>query len=155
MTDLPLVAALYHVILEHFVRDGQAPHYLELGQELGLAPAPARQTLHDLMGLGLPNYLYPGTDLIVGFAPFSNLPNQYRVSVAGSQRWYAECGFEALAISWLFPGQEVAIACPCLDCGASIEVRMRDGALLALDPPTAVGHTALPPARWREDWGRT
>lgn len=42
---------------------------------------------------------------------------------------------------WLFPGREVRIDAPCLDCGEAIVVRMRDDEILEVDPTTTVGHT--------------
>jgi len=44
-------------------------------------------------------------------------------------------------VRWLFPGKEVRIDAPCLDCGEPIVVRMRDDEILEVDPPGAVGHT--------------
>lgn len=44
---------------------------------------------------------------------------------------------------WLFPGKEVRIDAPCLDCGEPIVVRMRDEELLEVDPPETVGHTVV------------
>ncbi len=73
----------------------------------------------------LPNWLHPDTDLIASFAPFSNLPTPYKVSVNGRSHTNAQCGLECLAISWLFPGQEIRIDSPCLDCGEPVMLRMR------------------------------
>ncbi len=42
---------------------------------------------------------------------------------------------------WLFPGQEVRIDAPCLDCGEPMFVRMRDDEILEADPPGIAGHT--------------
>ena len=39
-----------------------------------------------------------------------------------------------LAVSWLYPGKEVQIDCPCLDCGEPIQVRMRDGEITGSSP---------------------
>jgi hypothetical protein len=49
-----------------------------------------RQALHALIGIGLGGWLYPGTDLIVSMAPFHNLPNQYRITIDGHQKWFAQ-----------------------------------------------------------------
>jgi hypothetical protein len=43
-------------------------------------------------------------------------------------------------VTWLFPGATVRIDAPCLDCGESIRVEMRDGRLVTVDPPGVVGH---------------
>jgi hypothetical protein len=150
-----LLSRMYHAIMLGFVRDGRAPHYTNLAHQLGLGIEDARLTLHELIEMGLPTWLAPNTDYIASFAPFSGIPTQYLVAVDGQQRWYAQCGFESLAISWLFPGREVRIDCPCLDCGEGIHLRMRDGKVLAVDPPTVVGHVNLPAWRWRENWAHT
>jgi hypothetical protein len=153
--DMPTLARLYHALLTAFVRDGHAPHYTDLARRLGWPLEDGRLALHRLAGLGLPIWAHPGTDLLASCAPFSNLPTHYRVTVAGEQRWHAQCGLEALAISWLFPGRETRLDAPCLDCGAPLVVRMRDGALLAVDPPTVVGHVNLPLRHWRASWPAT
>ena len=150
-----LLADMYHAVIVGFVQNGRAPHYTELARGLGIRPDAARQAMHQLVNVGLPIWLHPSTDYIASFAPFSNIPTQYLVSVDGRQRWYAQCGFESLAISWLFPGKEVHVDCPCLDCGEALCLRMRDGQLLAVDPPAVVGHVNLPAWRWRENWALT
>ena len=155
MMEPQALARMYHAILTGFVRKGRAPHYTELARQLGLRPEEARQTLHQLVSMGLPTWLHPETDWIASFAPFSNIPTQYLVIVARQQRWYAQCGFESLAISWLWPGKDIRIDCPCLDCGEPMSIHMRDGNLLAVDPPTVVGHANLPAWRWRENWAST
>ncbi len=71
----------------------------------------------------------------------------------GEQRWYAQCGLESLAVSWVFPGREVRLDSFCLDCGESISFRMKDGEFLDLDPASMVGYTKLPVWRWRENYG--
>ena len=154
MTDAQL-ARVYHTIMRGFVRDGRAPHYTDLALALGVTVERARQLQQDLLALGGPHWAHPGTDLIVGFAPFSNLATPYRVTVGGEQRWYAECGLEALAVSWLFPGREVRIHARCLDCAEPLALRMRDGAVAEATPETMVAQTNLPPGRWAEDWGLT
>ena len=62
-------------------------------------------------------WLHPETDYIASFPPLNNLPTQYRISVRGEQRWFAQCGFEATSVTWLFPGETVRVDAPCLDCG--------------------------------------
>lgn len=154
-TNMTVLARLYHTILSAFVREGGAPHYTELARRLGWPLEETRLALHRLAGLGLPIWLHPGTDLVAGFAPFANLPTQYLVSVDGTGGWYGQCGLEALAISWLFPGREVRVEAVCLDCGEPLMVRMRDGALLEADPPTMVGHVNVPLRHWRDSWPAT
>ena len=80
-------------------------------------------------------WLHPETDYIASFPPLNSLPTQYRVTVRGEQNWFAQCGFEATSVTWLFPGETVRVDAPCLDCGDPVTVEMRDGRLTWVDPP--------------------
>jgi hypothetical protein len=91
-------ASLYQAVMKRFVVDGSAPHYVELAIDLGVHPGAALALLHEVTAMALPNWLHPDTDLIASFAPFSNLPTPYRVSVSGRPHSYAQCGLESLAI---------------------------------------------------------
>jgi hypothetical protein len=90
MADLKLLDRAFQSIMQRFVKTGRAPHYTELAANLGLSMEEGRQLLHDLMGAGHPAWLHPGTDYIVSFAPFNNLPTQYRVTIDGQQKWFAQ-----------------------------------------------------------------
>ena len=51
----------------------------------------ARKTLHELMSKGIPGlWMFPDTDYISSFAPLSNLPTQYRISIDGDQKWFGQ-----------------------------------------------------------------
>jgi hypothetical protein len=152
MAEPKLQAQMYHAILVSFVQTGRAPHYAELARSLDLRPEDSRRILHEIVDMRLPNWLVPDTDDIASFAPFSNVPNNYRISVDGEQRWYAQCGLEALAVSWLFPGREIRVDSACLDCAEPVGIHMRDGKLLSVEPRTVVGHVNLPVRRWRENY---
>jgi hypothetical protein len=149
------LARTYHFVMRSFVDSGRAPHYTDIALEFGIAPDSARALLRQLTSMRLPNWLVPGTDLIESFAPFSNIPNQYRVSVDGQQRWFAQCGLESLSLGHLFPGRTVDVATSCLDCGDPIEVTLRDTTLVRLEPSSAVAHSNVPLADWYADIGRT
>jgi hypothetical protein len=153
MSDMRLLARVYHLILAGFVRDGRAPHFTDLAVRLGVGVEEARRLQREtLAALGGPHWAHPGTDLIVGFSPFSNLPTPYLVSVDGDQRWYGQCGVESLAVSWLFPGREVRVDARCPDCAEPMTVRMRDGRVLEAAPETIVAHVNVPPFAPIEDW---
>jgi hypothetical protein len=91
MPDHQRLAGMCHAIQSGMTRTGRAPHYTELAAELGLAPEEAREALHDVFRAGVPGiWLYPNTDYVASFAPFSNLPTQYLISVEGEQKWYGQ-----------------------------------------------------------------
>ena len=99
MNDAAQLDQTYHFIMSVFVERGQAPHFTEIASKFAVSAEEGKQRLHDLMAARLPNWLFPETDLIASFAPFNNLPTQYRVSVEGEQRWFAQCGLESLAMT--------------------------------------------------------
>jgi hypothetical protein len=140
MADAALLDRAFHRIMLELVETGRAPHYAELARVLALPVDEGRQTLLAVMQAYPIGWLHPETDYIASFPPLNNLPTQYRVTVRGEQKWFAQCGFEATSVTWLFPGTTVRIDAPCLDCGEPVRVEMRDGRLLSVDPPGVVGH---------------
>lgn len=141
MAEAELLDRGYAAIMRRVVDTGQAQHFTELAAELDVDLATAKDVTHELVAL-TPGWTHPGTDLLASFPPFNMQPTQYRVSIDGAQRWYAQCGFEALAIRWLVPGQQVRIDAPCLCCGEPISVEMQDEELVSVQPAEAVGYTS-------------
>jgi len=90
MSDTKQLDEIYHVIMGSFVRTGKAPHYTEIARALSSSAEESRKLLHELMGIGIPAWLSPGTDTIASFTPFHNLPTQYRISVDGQQKWFGQ-----------------------------------------------------------------
>ena len=143
MADAALMDRGFHRIMRGLVETGSAPHYAELARALGLAVEEGRGLLRDLMQAYPIGWLHPETDYIASFPPLNSLPTQYRITVRGEQRWFAQCGFEATSATWLFPGETVQINAPCLDCGDPVTVEMRDGTITRVDPAGVVGHLAF------------
>jgi hypothetical protein len=90
MSDTEILDKTHHLILKRMVDTGQAPHYTELAAEFGVSPEEGRQILHKLFESGVYGWLYPGTDFIASYAPFNNQPTQFRVTVDGDQKWFAQ-----------------------------------------------------------------
>jgi hypothetical protein len=91
MTSPSLLDKTYNVIMKRMVKTGQAAHYTETAVELGIPVEEARKALRDLMDVGVPGiWLFPETDYVSSFAPFSNLPTQYRITVDGQQKWFGQ-----------------------------------------------------------------
>ena len=80
----------FQIIMKRMVETGQAPYYTELAAELGVSPEEGRKTLHELFFPGFPGWLFPNTDYVVSFAPFNNLPTQYRITIEGEQKWFGQ-----------------------------------------------------------------
>lgn len=81
---------IFQIIMKYLMETGQAPHYTEIAAETGGPVEEARSALHELFSPGFPGWLFPNTDYICSFPPFSNLPTQYRISIDGQQKWFAQ-----------------------------------------------------------------
>jgi hypothetical protein len=90
MGDSPMLDKTFEIIMRRMVETGQAPHYTEIARELGLSMEEGRQAIHKLFSAGIPGWLFPNTTLIASFAPFNNLPTQYRITVDGKQKWFGQ-----------------------------------------------------------------
>ncbi len=89
MTEPTLLDKTYSVIMKGFVETGQAPHYTEIAAELGVSPREGRQALRKLFSIrGFAGWLE--VDAVVSMAPFNNLPTQYRITIDGEQKWFAQ-----------------------------------------------------------------
>lgn len=90
MGDQVVLDRSFQFIMKRMVETGQAPHYTELAGELGLSMEEGRKALFGLFEAGIPGWLSPGTSLIESFAPFNNLPTQYRITIDGRQKWFGQ-----------------------------------------------------------------
>ena len=140
MADPRQLDQMFARVMRALVDTGRAPHYAELARAMGLGAAEGRTLLHELMQAYPIGWMHPETDYIASFPPLNNLPTQYRVSVNGEQKWFAQCGFEATSVTWLFPGETVRVDAPCLDCGDPATLEMRDGRITRVEPAGVVGH---------------
>ena len=78
----------FSFILKRMVKTGQAPFYAEIAAALVVSVEECRKALHDLLGAGIPGWVYPNTSYIVSFAPFNNLPTQYRITIGWQQKLF-------------------------------------------------------------------
>jgi len=91
MHDSSRLDQTFHIIIEHMIASGKAPHYTEIATELEVSPAEGRHAMHELFSTrGFPGWLYPKTDSIVSFPPFNNLPTHHRLTVDGVQKWFGQ-----------------------------------------------------------------
>ena len=80
----------YSFILKRMVKTGQAPFYTEIAAELGVSVEEGRKVLRDLFGAAIAVRLFPNTDYIASYPPFSNLPTQYRITIDQQQKWFGQ-----------------------------------------------------------------
>jgi len=90
MSEPSKLDQIFHIIMKRMAESGQAPHYTEIACELGIPIEEGRKALHDLFAAGVPGWLFPNTDYITSFAPFNNLPTQYRITIEGQQKWFGQ-----------------------------------------------------------------
>jgi len=133
MADVAVLDRTYDFILRRLVAESRAP-----------PPPPARADGRRPAELAASR---PRSDRVV--PPFNNLPTQYRLGVGGEWKWFAQCGLEALAACWAFPGRTVEIKAPCLHCGQPIEVAVRDGRIERAAPATTRFYVSVPVREWR------
>jgi uncharacterized protein YdbL (DUF1318 family) len=80
----------YTAVLAHFIKTGRAPHYTELAAKLGLRPEEARQAQRKAAEASIACWFVKDTDYVESWAPFSNVPTNYRVTINGEQKWYGQ-----------------------------------------------------------------
>jgi hypothetical protein len=90
MSEHSMLDKTFNIIMKRMVESGQAPHYTEIAAELDLSMEDGRKALHDLFSAGVSGWLFPDTDFITSFAPFNNLPTQYRITIDGQQKWFGQ-----------------------------------------------------------------
>ncbi len=90
MADTEKVQKAYTTILRHVVETGRVPHHTELALALGTTPDEAKELQEAAAAAAAGCWIAPDTDYIQSWAPFSNIPTQYLVSVDGIQKWYGQ-----------------------------------------------------------------
>ena len=91
MSEMNQLDKIFQIIMKRMMEKGQAPHYTEIAAKMDVPVEEGRKALHELYDLpGFPGWLFPNTDYIGSFPPFSNLPTQYRITIDGQQKWFAQ-----------------------------------------------------------------
>jgi hypothetical protein len=128
-----------------FVELGRAPSFHELADGLGRPledVGAGMRRLHDAHAV----VLAPKGESIRMANPFSAVPTPHRVRAAGRE-WYGNCAWDAFGILAALDvdGQ---VSSSCADCGAPVELEVRDRRLVDGDH---VFHVNVPAAHWWDD----
>jgi len=90
MEETSLIQRAYTAVLKQLIKTGRAPHYTELAATLGLRPEEARQVQRKAAESSVACWFVKETDYVESWAPFSNVPTQYLVTIEGEQKWYGQ-----------------------------------------------------------------
>ena len=123
---------------------GRPPRAAEAAREAGLAPRELRDAWRRLHGA---HALVLDEDGEIRIAhPFSAVPTVHRVEAAG-RSWYANCAWDSFGICAAL-GVDGRVVSSCPDCGAQIELDVRDG---RPDADETVVRLLVPAERWWDD----
>ena len=92
MSENSIVQKAYTAVLEYFIENGLAPHYVELADILDINIDEARVLVRDTAAAApiASSWLSHDTDYIESWAPFSNIPTHNKISIDGEQKWYGQ-----------------------------------------------------------------
>ena len=137
--------ALRNLTYGLFVELGRAPRVEEVAERAGTAEDDVLEgwsRLHGKHAVVL--------DALTGELrmanPFSAVPTAYRVH-ANERWWYANCAWDAFGIcAALHTDGRIETICP--DCGASLEIEVRDG---RSSDESLLFHCLVPASSWWDD----
>jgi Alkylmercury lyase len=138
-------------VYSSFVRDQHPRTPAEAAAELGLGEAEVTAAYHRLHAAHA-LVLRPGTTEIRMLNPFSPVETPHRVE-AGGRAWSANCAWDALGVPSALHAEEARVASECPDCGALLELELRDGQLV--HGADLLVHFVVPARRWWDDIGFT
>jgi hypothetical protein len=137
-------------IYETFVAEARPPAVPETAEALGISEDQAAEAYRRLAE-GHVIVLDPGTLDIWMANPLCARPTGFRVQTADGRRYFGTCAWDAPGVLAML-GNDGTVSTVCHDCDDPLTLEVRGG---ELQPVEAVGHFAVPAARWWEDIGFT
>ena len=128
---------------------GRVPQPPEIADALGRGPEEVREALKTLAA-GKVLILAPNDGNIWAANPFCAVPSGFKVDSRGKRYW-GICIWDALGIAAAL-GSDAVISAPCGDCGASMRLEVRGGALVHSE---GVVHFAISAHHWWDNVGFT
>ena len=121
---------------------GRVPQAPAIAKGLGRSESDVRAALKALAA-GKVLILAPNDGDIWSANPFCAVPSGFRVEAKGNRYW-GICIWDSLGIAAAL-GTDAMITAPCGDCGQTMHLEVRDGALAA---GSGVIHFAVPAREW-------
>ncbi len=147
MTPPPATAdrAVRWALYRRFAGSGRAPRIAEIAAAVGVTADEVRACYRRLAAERL-LVLEPDGESIRMAPPFSGVPTQHRVLVAG-RSYYANCAWDALGVVAALGGEGEVVS-RCEQSRAPLRIRVTAG---GPEPVPCVVHFAVPAARWWDD----
>jgi hypothetical protein len=137
-------------IYETFVAEARPPAVPETAEALGISEDRAAEAYRRLAE-GHVIVLDPGTLDIWMANPLSARPTGFRVRTADGRSYFGSCSWDGPGVLAML-GVDGTVSTVCHDCDEPLTLEVRGGELQPID---AVGHFAVPAAKWWEDIGYT
>jgi hypothetical protein len=136
------------LVFDHFLVHAAPPVVEEVMSAFALSRA---EVIEVLRGLEAARHiaLVKGTGRILMAFPFSGIATPFRVTVGGRD-YFANCAWDAIAFHTMLRAN-VRVDSFCHHCATPINLQLRDGAAVHVEPKEAIVYLALPPTRWWDD----
>jgi alkylmercury lyase len=141
-----LDAVVRRHILRELITSGAAPSVRDTARALGDSEVEVGDA-YERLAASRVIVLRPGTRDVLMAAPLSAVPTPHIVRLADGRSRYGNCIWDALGVLAMM-ASDGDVETLCHDCGAPLQLSVRDGALA---PSDAVVHFAVPAVRWWED----
>lgn len=139
------------LVYEHWCAHGRAPNLRDAHAATGFARERLIEAYREL-DLGLILTIQQDTQnvSILKCQPFSSYPSQVAVHLDGRFHCWAGCAMESVAISRMppFAGKELVLKSYCACCLATLDLTVRDGAVLNATPAAPLIHVSTSPREW-------
>ncbi len=126
-------------------KSGAVPSIAETATTLSSSPAEIEASFRRLADARM-LVLQRDSGEVLMANPFSAVPTPFLVRVDG-QSYYGNCIWDAMGIAAALH-RDAFIQASCGDCGTSMTVRIKDG---ALEPAQGIVHFAIPVVKWWSD----
>jgi hypothetical protein len=144
----PGPAAVRKFVFDHFLEHAAPPVVEQVMREFSLSRDEAADVLESLQA-ARHIALVTGTARVLMAFPFSAIATPFQATV-GDRTYFANCAWDAIAFHAMLR-DDVRVQSFCHHCATPIEIELRDGRAVRVEPDEALVYLALPPRQWWED----